>query len=560
MTIFNFRFEPINFEPKPFVSPEEYAIMQQELFSPEDEQLTDDQMQMMNLLYDTNDMENRIHDIKNRIELRRMLAEYESRNKPSSKSSEIPYDLVLPDEEDRKSGSSKNAGQLEENPFLTDKEDKRAESIFTERQEELENAKKLEEILEEAANEEFEQFPQKSTSFREVAIAEHIPTVNNYHLNDDVDTNFFNPKNTKHHLQKPRDYEEMNDIPDIYLVSRDHMSNFRDDKMGDGGVYTEGGLVYIPASDKSEAKSLLQSIMGFTRHERLDVKKPGPPPQIPPSSQSPHEPPTDEKSADSDINPAYFKADDASKAKKVIHGEEDHGSFSVDTEYAHVILKNPLDNWKDGARIVQALGEMLNLQNYFTHPRVDRHEVSFRVEPNPEKKTASDVAKSINDSRFKNNLSRRLGVLVSRAGVGDKVKDFELSNMDQEKLERAEDAPNMTHVMIYMFAGAGCAALVVIFITLFLIRRHDKKKTKLGGLQTGISAAETCSKDYQELCRARMAGKNNETSTGRIASITKENDRPPSSRSSTSSWSEEPALSNMDISTGHMVLVSSIDS
>jgi receptor-type tyrosine-protein phosphatase N len=31
---------------------------------------------------------------------------------------------------------------------------------------------------------------------------------------------------------------------------------------------------------------------------------------------------------------------------------------------------------------------------------------------------------------------------------------------------------------------------------------------------------------------------------------------PHSSRSSTSSWTEEPVASNMDISTGHMVLVS----
>lgn len=32
----------------------------------------------------------------------------------------------------------------------------------------------------------------------------------------------------------------------------------------------------------------------------------------------------------------------------------------------------------------------------------------------------------------------------------------------------------------------------------------------------------------------------------------------PSARSSISSWSEEPAHSNMDISTGHMILVSSV--
>lgn len=103
----------------------------------------------------------------------------------------------------------------------------------------------------------------------------------------------------------------------------------------------------------------------------------------------------------------------------------------------------------------------------------------------------------------------------------------------------------------------GAAAAVVIVITLFLIKRHDKKKDKLGGLPTGITGAETCSKDYQELCRARMAGKTGTTAdSGRITTLAKESEKPPSSRSSTSSWSEEPALTNMDISTGHMVLVS----
>lgn len=111
--------------------------------------------------------------------------------------------------------------------------------------------------------------------------------------------------------------------------------------------------------------------------------------------------------------------------------------------------------------------------------------------------------------------------------------------------------------MAYMLAGAAAAAVVVIVVTLFLIRRHDQKKDKLGNLHAGLSATESCSKDYQDLCRARMAGKGaSETiASGRITSLSKENDRPPSSRSSTSSWSEEPALTNMDISTGHMVLV-----
>lgn len=202
-------------------------------------------------------------------------------------------------------------------------------------------------------------------------------------------------------------------------------------------------------------------------------------------------------------------------------------------------------------RIVQALGEMLNLQNFFTHTRVDRHEVSFRVEPNPEKKTALDVAKSINDSRFKNNLSRRLGVLVLKAGVGDKVKDYD-SDLNGTRIEEI-DQPNWTMIVYMMIMLSSVLAITMCVVLLLVYRRVTQRRDKLNNLQTGLSGAETTSKDYQELCRARMAGKN-DTSTARVASLSKENDRPPSSRSSTSSWSEEPALSNMDISTGHMVL------
>lgn len=218
------------------------------------------------------------------------------------------------------------------------------------------------------------------------------------------------------------------------------------------------------------------------------------------------------------------------------------------------MIPNSIEDWKDGPRIVTALADMLNMQNYFTFSRLDRHEITFRVEDNPEKKTAADVARAINDSRFKNNLSRRLGVIVVRAGVGDKTK--EPNSIMYSKREYAEDGPNVTHVLIYMVAGAGLAAVVVIVMTLLLIRRHDKKRDKLGGLQTGLIATEASSKDYQELCRARMAGKGNDSpSAGRMTSICKDNEKAPSSRSSTSSWSEEPALTNMDISTGHMVLV-----
>ncbi|XP_030565478.1 receptor-type tyrosine-protein phosphatase N2 isoform X2 [Drosophila novamexicana] len=373
-------------------------------------------------------------------------------------------------------------------------------------------------------------------------------------------------------------------------------------------VFTEGGMLLVPqeeeqqqladsaqADEPSDIKqTLLANMLGFARHERLDVKKPGP--QLGPPAELSHQLETEKpRSHTEDVNkevmPAHVKGGDVNepyKKKKLVneqHSDEDHAPHTVDTEYAHVFVKNPIDSWYDGQRIMNELAQILHMQGYFSYLTVQPHEVSFRVDSNnPERKTAADVARYINENRgVKNNIQRRVGFYVLHAGVGDRVKDLRDPSISASRIELAEQGPDVTHIMAYMFAGAGAAAVIVIFVTLILIKRHDRKRDKLGGLQSGMSGAESCSKDYQELCRARMAGKNGNTATGnagngggaggaggsgaagsntteqphsgRIMSLSKENEgRPPSSRSSTSSWSEEPALTNMDISTGHMVL------
>ncbi|KAH8411990.1 hypothetical protein KR222_005149, partial [Zaprionus bogoriensis] len=362
-------------------------------------------------------------------------------------------------------------------------------------------------------------------------------------------------------------------------------------------VYTEGGLLVVPQDELQEAgpldaspdgvkQTLLANMLGFARHERLDVKKPGPqlgPPSELTTNQLDSEKQRRPDDGNKEVLPAHIKGGDVNepfKKKKVIkeqHSDEDHAPHTVDTEYAHVFVKNPIDSWYDGQRIMNELAQILHMQGYFSYLTVQPHEVSFRVDSNnPERKTAADVARYINENRgVKNNIQRRVGFYVLHAGVGDRVKDLRDPSVSASRIELAEQGPDVTHIMAYMFAGAGAAAVIVIFVTLILIKRHDRKRDKLGGLQSGIAGAESCSKDYQELCRARMAGKNGNTSTGngsgssgagganttepahsgRITSLSKENEgRPPSSRSSTSSWSEEPALTNMDISTGHMVL------
>lgn len=215
-----------------------------------------------------------------------------------------------------------------------------------------------------------------------------------------------------------------------------------------------------------------------------------------------------------------------------------------------------MDTWKDGTRVISAIADMLNMKDMLTSMRVDRHEIAFRVENNPNK-TASDVAHAINDLRFQNNLSRRLGVIVIRAGVGNKTKDLG-QGVSTRYLQEHGERDNLAYMMPFLLAGAAAAACVIIIITIFLVKGHDKSKYKLGDLQSSLS--NPAEKDYQDLCRARMTAKSssNNIPAERIIMTGSQNERPPSSRSSTSSWSEEPALTNMDISTGHMVLVCKI--
>ncbi|XDV18070.1 hypothetical protein PO909_023842 [Leuciscus waleckii] len=104
--------------------------------------------------------------------------------------------------------------------------------------------------------------------------------------------------------------------------------------------------------------------------------------------------------------------------------------------------------------------------------------------------------------------------------------------------------------------------------TLYCLRHrsHHKLKEKLTGL--GNDTGHDATAAYQDLCRQRMAVQTSErgersevfhpSHTSRINSVSSQfSDGPmqsPSARSSTSSWSEEPTQTNMDISTGHMIL------
>uniref|UniRef100_A0A8B9LV78 Protein tyrosine phosphatase receptor type N n=1 Tax=Astyanax mexicanus TaxID=7994 RepID=A0A8B9LV78_ASTMX len=140
--------------------------------------------------------------------------------------------------------------------------------------------------------------------------------------------------------------------------------------------------------------------------------------------------------------------------------------------------------------------------------------------------------------------------------------------------QRSEGLPQATRigdgsrgVVLTMVAMACVGAVVLVALTIACLRHHARQLAS-GKLGLGPEAGAETHFDYQELCRQHMAAKSSfsrpepggrrGTDTSRVSSVSSQfSDGPqhsPSSHSSTPSWSEEPAQSNMDISTGHMIL------
>ncbi|KRT85383.1 tyrosine phosphatase, partial [Oryctes borbonicus] len=310
------------------------------------------------------------------------------------------------------------------------------------------------------------------------------------------------------------------------------------------GLYTEGGVVYAPKSkvsdDLNTEDSLKENLdelldeyrLGFQRPERLDVKKPGPMFD----SQRTTNMPTSE--AQDVILPSMMK-----KEPRGAHPNPSHEVYDVDTDYVFVGFRNSVQMWRQGDEIIQNISKLLNLEpGTLDSGRVDRNEVTFKVHPNKHNLNASEVARRI--VMIRDDLKKSTGVEITAVGVGDKVKTVLVSHFD------SKNEFYITPFAIFGIVGA----LIIASLLLVIIRRHVVSKEKLHSLTKPDTEA---SKDYQDLCRARMAIKGQtpgETIHGRVTSLSKESEQSPSSRSSTSSWSEEPALHNMDISTGHMVL------
>ncbi|XP_052387639.1 receptor-type tyrosine-protein phosphatase N2 isoform X2 [Carassius gibelio] len=223
--------------------------------------------------------------------------------------------------------------------------------------------------------------------------------------------------------------------------------------------------------------------------------------------------------------------------------------------YGYIITDTENLSTDKGLELMALVARIAKIQmTDFSELSVVSPAVIFQVRPNARNITTADVA-NMAVSR-KHELEKEVEVKIVEAGVTDRSK----LNQIPTKYSRSESLKFLilTVISIICITGVLLASGVIYCLR---HRSHHKLKEKLTNLGSDPTTDATAS--YQELCRQRMAVKPpveklDPIHSSRINSLSSQlSDGPlpsPSARTSTSSWSEEPAHSNMDISTGHMIL------
>ncbi|NWV00976.1 PTPR2 phosphatase, partial [Upupa epops] len=227
---------------------------------------------------------------------------------------------------------------------------------------------------------------------------------------------------------------------------------------------------------------------------------------------------------------------------------------SEEKAYGYIVtVKDPLSVEK-GLELIKEVADLLKLQmSAFDDVNVLGPAVTFRVHSNLLNISTADVAKAA--AVNKERLEKTTGLKILQSGVGEKSSVPPLP-------QRREEAESAKFLLLTLLSLACIAGVLAASGVVYCLRHraHHRLREKLSALGADIGSDAPAA--YQELCRQRMAVKASDRPeplhASRINSISSQfSDGPipsPSARSSTSSWCEEPVQSNMDISTGHMIL------
>ncbi|XP_057679841.1 receptor-type tyrosine-protein phosphatase N2 [Corythoichthys intestinalis] len=253
-------------------------------------------------------------------------------------------------------------------------------------------------------------------------------------------------------------------------------------------------------------------------------------------------------------------ANDVKIKTQLVHvGLKEFSSRGKDRHFGYIITGSDSLTSDQAMDLMERLTQELKLHAAdLTQLSVLGPALTFRVGPNPANVTTADLVQVA--VQQKQQLEKETGLKIVEAGVSDRGS---LSRIPVVKETRVESGQL---VVLSVLCVLFILVVLLVSATFFCVRQrsHLRIKEKLSslGTDTGNDATAT----YQELCRQRMAIRASERVErpetlrhSRLNSVSSQfSDGPgagsPSTRSSTSSWCEEPVPSNMDISTGHMIL------
>ncbi|XP_055062984.2 receptor-type tyrosine-protein phosphatase N2 [Misgurnus anguillicaudatus] len=263
-----------------------------------------------------------------------------------------------------------------------------------------------------------------------------------------------------------------------------------------------------------------------------------------------------------ETKPQKLSMDKEEVQKKGVRLEVNIAAYTSphDGDFGYIITEGSLST-DQGLNLMELLAERVNLHvTDFLQLSVLGPAVTFRVRPNARNISTAQLVRVAVEQ--KGPLEKESGIQILQAGLSDRGKLSQIPVVKNSQVEPSNFLILVVVSMVFIVMVLGMSG------ALYCLRHrsHHKLKEKLAGLgsDTGHDATTT----YQDLCRQRMAMQTSErgersevfhpSHTSRINSVSSQfSDGPmqsPSARSSTSSWSEEPSQTNMDISTGHMIL------
>jgi len=419
---------------------------------------------------------------------------------------------------------------------------------------------------------------------------------------------------TLHDEEEPSGLREDVDVYEPTLMEDKDTSGLYGEKNSeDDGEsnYPSYSLVDVSKEDNEKDNENSLGSFTFNRKERLDVKKPGP---FFPNSENnfffqklleSEDEKTDKKRQEMSNNQNDQSAilGDPFGPRRSNYSEDGKGQIEYEMplqvlnpdpkkrflvprniqgeeqqepkKFLHLMMKKRFDRLQDGMDLVDMLAEELGLPRHaLDEERIDDHHVQFRVDPNPQNINAEKMANSLqNDIILRKRISNELGLEVDQAAAGDR-DDYDVFKFP---------ASSINNMLYAVLIATSTLALLVLSTAIIILTKHcvrRRRETKvLNKLQNhDVLEAERgkVQEEYKQLCRdwskknttntvqpdtnskTSLVSDSSKTSTNQPTSSTikklQGQDSKESNRSSTSSWGEEPTSTNMDISTGHMVL------